>query len=776
MREKILFNQDWIFHKGDIKTELPSSKGTVYAQAKTERYRMGPACKDYIPTIDNYADNVEHRSEQWKRTTLPHDYMITSEVSKENNCALGFVKYENAWYRKTFNIPAEDLGKRLTLYFEGIAGNSTVYLNGCLMKHNFSAYTSFEVDITDVAVYGGSNVLAVYINTAEHSGWWYEGGGINRNVWLCKTNPVCVDLWGVYVAPKKVGGSWQLPVSVEVINSGYETAEVKVESTVLDALGNQVATLNSAVTVESKCKGVAKCHTIINNPTLWELEAPYIYSLQTKLFIGGNEIDCVADRFGFREIIADPNEGLFVNGKHVKIKGVCAHNDCGLLGRAVSENVQRYKIELLKEMGANGYRTSHYPHDEATMNALDEMGFIVLDETRWFESTDEGLEQLRMLVKRDRNRPSVFFWSLGNEEAHHITEQGRRICKAMYQEVKKLDASRLITTAVSVSPDKATVFDCVDAVGINYNLQLYDGIHEARPEMPVFASECCATSSTRGWYGDIFWPKAYMPAYDKDTDSWFLGREKTWKFITERKWVLGEYQWSGFEHRGEAVWPRLCSQAGAIDLFLQKKDAFYQNQTHWITNKPLVHLLPHWNFKGMEGRQILVFAYTNCEEIELFLNGKSLGRQTVGGIGHGEWKVNYQSGKIEAVGYNGGKAVAKHSHETTGEPVKLNLRLDNKISKANGRDVAIITCYCTDSQGRVVPDASPLVNFACNNGGELLATGSDISDHTPLSSPERKMRAGAITLAVRVANYPTYLEVYATADRLESAYLCQKID
>ena len=483
---------------------------------------------------------------------------------------------------------------------------------------------------------------------------------------------------------------------------------------------------------------------------LWDTKTPHLYTVKTILSVNGKEIDEYTTRTGFRTFRFIKDKGLFLNGEPIKIKGVCAHQDFGLTGKAVSDNIYRYRIEMIKEMGANGYRTSHYPHAEATMDALDELGFIVMDETRWFDSTDEGIEQLEMLVKRDRNRPSVLFWSVGNEEPHHGTEEGRRICKSMMAHVRKLDDTRYVMTAVD-APEGSTVYDELDAIGINYSLDKYEYVHKKYPDKPIFASECCATGSTRGWYDEDFPQKSYFSAYDKDTNSWFLGREKTWQFISEREWIIGEYQWIAFEHRGETVWPRLCSQSGAIDLYLQKKDAFYQNQSHWIEDRPLVHLLPHWNFTGREGEAIKVFAYTNCEELELFLNGKSQGIQQIKKYGHGEWYVPYEAGELRVEAKNGGKVVCRDIRTTTGKAVKLNMVLENTIKHANGEDVALISCYCTDADGREVPDAQPFVEFHSNSFGTIIGTGSDICDHVPPHITNRKMRAGRISVAVKVA-------------------------
>ncbi len=775
MREKILFDKEWMFHLGDIDIPFPKDKGPVYVQSKTERKLHGPASRHYNSEPDDFAYYHEANIGAWEWVDLPHDYIIKQTPDPGENNALGYFKYENAWYRKVFNLSEADKEKRLTLFFEGVATHTTVYLNGCLLKHNFCGYNSFEVDITDVAKFGdgkeNENVLAVYVNSDEFEGWWYQGAGIYRHVWLNKTDTVAVDLWGVYSMPvESESGMWDINIETTIINDRYEDISAVAVTTVYDADKNEVAKTSGSVEIPLREKGVAKYGTRVENPILWDIDNPYLYTVETRIFVEDKECDCYETRTGFRTFKLDPEKGLFLNGKPVKIKGVCAHQDFGLTGKAVPDNIHRYKIEMIKEMGANGYRTSHYPHSEATMDALDELGFIVMDEVRWFESTAESKEQLEMLIKRDRNRPSVLFWSVGNEEPHHITEEGRRICKNMMALVRKLDDKRVVMTAVSNSPDEATVYDELDAIGINYNLDKYDAIHEKYPDKCVFASECCATGTTRGWYDDDCTERAFMSAYDKDTTNWFLGREKTWKFICEREWVLGEYQWIAFEHRGETVWPRLCSQSGAIDLYLQKKDAFYQNKSHW-TDTPMVHLLPHWNFKGREGEKIKVFAYTNCEELELYLNGKSLGVQKIEKYGHGEWYVEYEQGELRVEGRCGGKTVCTAASVTTGKPEKLMLRLDNKIHKANGQDIAIVTCYCVDTDGREVPDATPYVSFNTNKLGRVAGTGSDITDHIPPHIPDRKMRAGRITVAVEVGTEAGGLKVYAASDNLESACL-----
>lgn len=770
MREKIRFNDGWMFHLGDMEHPLPADKGPIYKTAKTEQMLWGPAARHYSGYPDRYIDNEPYCPDAWERVTLPHDYIISQEPKQENNNALGFFHYQNAWYRKEFFLPEEDRNKRLTLYFEGIATHATVYLNGCVLKRNFCGYTSFEVDITDFARFGkgaeNKNVLAVYVENTQPEGWWYQGGGIYRHVWLQKTDKVSVDLYGVYIKPIKKETHWEVPMEITLRNDGDSPVNAVAVTELTDGQGAVLASVSGTVTLFPRTVDTLRCSATVTDPILWDIDVPYQYTAVTKVFVHELQTDEFRTRFGFRFFRLDPEKGFFLNGRSIKIKGVCMHQDCGLTGKAVADNLQRYKIELIKEMGANGFRTSHYPHSEATMDALDELGLIVMDETRWFSSSDEAKEQLTMLIKRDRNRPSVFFWALGNEEPFFKTPQGARICKTLKALVQTLDDSRILTAAVD-TPADCTIYEDLDAVGINYNLDKYEDAKKRYPDKTVFASECCATGTTRGWYDEDM-GMSYLSAYDKDTNEWFRGRENTWKFLNRYDWILGGFQWIAFEHRGEAVWPRVCSQSGAIDLYLQKKDAFYQNQSHW-SEQDMVHLMPHWNFAGREGEVIRVWAYTNCEECELYLNGVSQGIRRLNAFDHAEWLVPYEPGRLYVETRKGGKTVCTDEAVTTGEPRALRLRLDNRVSEANGEDVAILTCVCVDDEGREVPDARCHVFFSCNSYGQIIGTGSSVTDHTPVTQNERRMYAGKITLAVQVGTTPGTLKLYASSQNLKTA-------
>lgn len=518
------------------------------------------------------------------------------------------------------------------------------------------------------------------------------------------------------------------------------------ESRVIGADGSVLAVGAGEGAVELRDKGVIKYSAEVLNPLLWDCDNPNLYTVKTVLKLNGEEIDENITRIGFRTVEISAEKGLLLNGKPTFINGVCSHQDFGLTGLAVPENIAKYKVSLMKEMGANGYRTSHYQQTESYMDAFDEQGFLVMDEARWFESTKEAMEQLDSLIKRDRNRPSVIMWSTSNEEPFHITDTGKRLHKAIAAHIRKLDYTRPITAAEDKTPDKSTIYDECDAIGINYNLSIYDAVHKMRPDKPIFASECCATGTTRDWNFDTA-VSGRIQDKDRDTNDWFLGREKTYRFLRERSYVFGCYQWAAVEHRGEAAWPRVCSCSGALDLFLQKKGAFYQNKSHWSA-EPMAHIVPHWNFKGLEGKEIPVTVYTNCEELELFLNGKTLGKQQIEKYGHGEWSVEYTAGTLEVKGYIGGNEVCGDKRVTTGRPVALRLIKDNDFT-ANGSDIALFTCECVDENGLAVPDAAEYVHFSVTAPAKIIGTGSDNCDHNNVANTERKMYMGKIRVAVK---------------------------
>lgn len=771
MREVLDFDSGWLFHRGELDDAFyPAYKGVCYMGAKTERMRRGPASRFYNDDPDCYSATKEYPLEKWERVTVPHDYIIGDEPQEKYNPALGFFRYDGAWYRKHFTLPLSDDGKRITLFFEGVATNCEVYLNGCLITRSFSGYAPFSADVSDYVLFGEDNVLAVKIIACQSEGWWYEGAGIYRHVKLIKTDRLCVDLWGIHAVTKKIGNEWKTCAVVTVRNDHDRDKIARAECEIIDKDGTVVAKAVKSVKIDAYSKADVKCEFPLLSPDLWSPDSPVRYDMRAAVYSGNTLCDADSVKYGYREISVTSKDGLLINGKRYPINGVCAHADCGLFGKAVPDNVQRYKIGLIKQMGANAYRTSHYPHAECVMEELDKNGFIVLDETRRFESTEEGKRQLETLIKRDRNRPSVIFWSIGNEEQYFHTAQGRKICKNLLAFARSLDDSRPITVACD-KIDREKVLDLVDVIGVNYCYDQIDALHEKYPDKPMIMTECVASGTKRGWYDEVDDKKAARPAWDNDTGDYFRNKERTYSFLAERPFIAGSYQWTAFEHRGEAVWPRLCSISGAIDLFLQKKDAFYQNKAYW-TDEPLIHLLPHWNFRGREGMPIHVVAYTNCPQVVLTVNGKKYEPVSVSRYSKAEWDIPYEPGYIRAEGISDGKTLCSCEHITTGEPVALALSLDTSDVTANGKDYAIFTCCAVDKDGNRVPDATPLVTFSASGCAKVFSTGSDNADHEPLFSPTRRMYAGAISVAVSVSDNgkPLSLSAADVNGSLASAY------
>ncbi len=759
MREIISLNGRWNFFKGDIEIPRPVDKGATLIQCKNERKHIGPAAYYYFDKPDCYYAEREMHNEGWRFVTIPHDYILLQDNDKAQNNAHGYLKYENAWYRKEFSLDKEKYeGKRIFIQFDGVATHCEIYLNGSLMKRNFSAYNGFEIDITNNVYFDRHNIIAVYVNTEEFEGWWYQGGGIYRDVRLVITDPVYIARYGVYAPYEKLtDNNWKINFHTTVCNKQYVSAEITVVNYLIDSNGGAVAAAETTARIDEFSEKCVESEALISNPKLWNIDTPNLYTVKTVILKDGEPIDENNIKIGFRTYEISAEKGLLINGVKTIIKGVNAHQDYGMTGIAVPKNINRYKIDLLKEMGANGYRTSHYEQTADILDALDEKGFIVIDETRWFETTAESFEYLKDLIMRDRNRPSVFFWSTGNEERTHITDVGKKVHREMVEFIRKLDNTRLITTCEDKIPTESKVFADCDVIALNYNLESYDAVHSAYPDKAIMASECCATGTSRDW----FFPTSQGLIKEKDveTNSWYQAREKTWKHLMERSYVIGGYQWVGFDHRGESEWPRISSASGAFDLFLQKKSAFYQNKSHW-TDEPIIHIVPHWNFTGLEGTPIDIDIYTNCDETELFLNGKSFGKQSIEKYCHGHYTVDYVPGELKAAGFKNGKKVCEDLRLTSGKACKLQLKLENSF-EINGVDLALFTCYCLDENGIVVPDAAEYVYFTTDENAEIIGTGSDERDCKCVSDSERQMFAGKISVAVKPKFGAESFSVYA---------------
>lgn len=750
-RTRIKLNENWHFHEGDIENTPLTDKNSAYQHAKTRRALGGPASVGYNSNPDNWDTSRPHPSEPWVSVNLPHDYIITQTPDPKNNNTLGYFSYGNAWYRKQFRLEESDADCRITLTFEAVSTEATVWVNGCKMAHHHTGYTPFIIDITDIANFGGDNVIAVYVQSGDHESWWYEGAGIVRHVWLEKTAMISVDDWGVFVRPQKADdGIWHCPADITVRNDLFADTEVCVHTAVIDETGAVLAEAEDTLAVPCKDKREITLSMEVQSPLLWDTDDVHMHTLRTTLCdTAGTILDTLDTRFGFRDIRFDPEEGFFLNGRSVKINGVCCHQDYGLTGRAMPDNIHVYRTRLLREMGANGYRCAHYPTSEYAMDVFDDMGMLVMDEVRWFSTAKEHMDELETLIRRDRNHPSVILWSMGNEEPFFAADHGRRIMQSMVALTHKLDPTRPTTAAVNITSARENIQDIVDVMGTNYYIEDLDTLHAKYPDKPIISAECCAMGTTRGWYYPDDPVRGYIYAFNRVGNDWVHARDITWKHFIARPFVSGGYQWAGIEHRGETVWPRLCSQAGALDLFLVKKDAFYQNLSMW-SEEPMVHILPHWNLPALIGQTIPVIVCTNCDTLELFVNGVSQGVQSIEPCGFGQWDVVYQPGCVSVKGYRNGVLCAEETLSTTKAPHRLHLEVQNDGEfSANGEDLIVVHCTVLDEDGTLVPDASPYVSFTASGAALLIGTGSDISDHIPPQNPCRRMRAGVIAIALR---------------------------
>ena len=704
MREKQPFNTGWSFHYGELPTEQPLSHISCYRNSKNA-YRDGVHDPNYIEV--NWSNYIKNGT----KLELPHDFVIELTPKMELGGGRGFLLGETSLYRKVFTLDESYRGKHLSLYFEGIAIHSEIYVNGCLLKQSFSAYVPIDVDITDVALFGDQkNVVVVKaIIPDKPEGWWYQGGGIYRNVWLIATDKVYVDLYGVYVHPQKQeNDTWLVPIETTVCNDKAESKTVRILSEILYS-GQTVASTATDISVAPYDKQTAESACRMADPKLWDIDSPHLYTLRTTIYDGEDAIDNYDTTFGFREIRFDKDKGFFINGRNEKIKGVCAHQDFGLMGLVLPASIARHRIRLFKEMGVNGYRCAHNMASTEEMDACDRMGMLVYAETRHFSSSEMRMEELRLLVKRDRNRPSVICWSVGNEEIYlSNTETGARIAERLHYEVKKYDKTRPTTAALSNSPygNKALRHNLIaplDIMSYNYSIDSHAEFRAEYPDKPFIVSECDALQTSRGhFYGDdptagLFHSYDHVIPYNEFN----LLRSQSFAYAMENDSVAGLFVWAGTEHRGEAKWPRLCSQSGLIDLYLQKKEAFYQTKSQY-DRTPMVHINPSsWNFAGLDGMPIKVVVFTNCSEVELILNDVSLGiKQTPPHYENPEWMVDYTRGELMAIGYKDGKEVCRDRIATTGKPHAL--RLYEDTVDAGAGEVHLFTCVCVDENGNEI--------------------------------------------------------------------------
>jgi beta-galactosidase len=768
MREKLSLDRNWRFafgHAASDALDFDFLRSRCLVKAGEARGAAAPGFDD----------------SKWRAVDVPHDFVIElpldpngdKELADHGFHAIGPDHPESSvgWYRRSFDIPESDLGRRLTIEFDGVFRDSVVWVNGFRMGRHSSGYASFRYDITDIANYGGRNVVVVRADASSYEGWWYEGGGIYRHVWLTKTEPVHIAPWGVFVTSEMVDGGAVVRVKTKIINDGDAVAQFELSTAAVDADYQSVVSAAPAPATLNPGHQIELTQTLrIANPKLWSCDNPNLYRIVSKLSDGA---DTVETTFGIRTLRWDSKEGFFLNGKHLKIKGTCNHQHHAGVGIALPDRLQSLRIEKLKEMGSNAYRASHYPATPELLDACDRLGMLVMAENRLAGSTPEQLGQLESMILRDRNHPSIILWSLANEE-HTIqwAVAGERIGRAMIRLCHKLDPTRKVTSAMHDRGLGAGLANVVDVHGWNYiKVGNIVAFHERRPEQPIVGTEEASTVCTRGIYADDE-ARGYVSAYDVRTPGWGSTAEKWWTFFADRPWLAGGFVWTGFDYYGEPIpykWPCTASHFGLMDLCGFPKDNYYYYKSWW-SGEPVLHILPHWNWLGREGQEIDVRCFSNCQRVELFLNGKSLGAKDVPRNSHVAWKVPYAPGVLEAHGYSNQKRIIEAKTETTGTPAKVLLTPDRAAINADGEDVASITVSVLDSKGRPVPTADNLIHFEVAGSARILGVGNgDPSSHESDQAPQRKLFSGLALVLLQSSRDAGAVRLTAKSDGLEDA-------
>jgi beta-galactosidase len=727
-REHLLMDSGWRFafgHAADTRKDF--NYGTRYFTYMAKAgYGDGPAFPGY-----------EDRT--WRVVDLPHDWAVELPFDSSASHSHGYktigYKFPGTsvgWYRKTFSIPASDLGKEISIQFDGIFRNSIIWINGFYVGHEISGYASSIYDVTDYLNYGGNNVVTVRVDASIEEGWFYEGAGIYRHVWLNKTSKLHVAQYGTFVTSELNGNNAVITIRTTIDNETPDLNEFSLEQYIIDSEGSITGrdTL-IGLSLKQGASNVFYSKIKINNPKLWSTENPYIHRLVTTLLQNGKVVDIYETPFGIRTVKFDPDKGFFLNGQNVKIKGTNEHQDFAGVGTALPDALHEFRINKLKEMGVNAIRTSHNPPASEFLDACDRLGVLVLDENRLMGSNEEHLTLLKRLMLRDRNHPSVILWSLGNEEwAIEGNDKGARIASTMQNFAQHYDSSRAFTAACSGGWDDG-IGKVVQVMGYNYIVQgNIDEHHKRFPWQSGIGTEENNIIGTRGIY-ETNTQAGHMAPTNRMPEN--VGTETGWKFYDARPFLSGLFFWTGFDYRGEPnplAWPAVCSEYGIVDLCGFPKDAFYYLKSWW-TNYPVLHVFPHWNSK-IDGQEVNVKVYSNCDEVELLLNNKSLGRKSLNKNEHLEWQVAYHPGTLSARGYINGKEVITDKIETTGKPANIQLKVDKNILKSDGEDISVITVSVNDDRGMIVPDASDEIVFSINGPGKLIGVGNgDPASHEP---------------------------------------------
>jgi len=740
----------------------------------------------------------------WKKLTLPHDWSIEGDFNENNPAGVGGGALPGGigWYKKIFKVAPADSTKINSIVFDGVYNNSEVWINEHYLGKRPNGYIGFQYNLTPYLNFGEkeNEILVKVDNSQQPNSRWYSGSGIYRNVWMQTTDKLHVDQWGTFVTTQDLNKDIaEVQIDINLKNE-YSEAKNATITTTLYFGEEQVNSVSEEIGIDAS--GIKNLTQIarVDNPRFWSIEEPQLYSAVTEIKVNDEVIDQYKTPFGIRNFNFDLKKGFILNGKQVKIKGVCLHHDLGALGSAVNKSAIKRQLQILKDMGVNGIRTSHNPPAPELLELCDEMGFIVMDEAfdMWEKSKTEydysnnweewHKKDLQDFIKRDRNHPSVFIWSIGNEIPEQWEERGAEIGEELSQIVKKLDSTRPITAGMNPAnkENKLANSNALDIIGYNYAQETYADHPKNFPNKPFIATETTSALATRGYY-DMpsdsikIWPVRWdipfdggnpgntVSAYDHVRAPWGSTHEETWKIIKKHDFLSGMFIWTGFDYIGEPTpytWPSRSSYFGIIDLAGFPKDVFYMYQSEW-TDKPVLHIFPHWNWE--KGQEVDIWAYyNNADEVELFLNGKSLGsKHKKGDDLHVMWRLPFEPGTLKAISRRNGKTVLEKEIKTAEEASQISLNADRNIIKGDGVDLSFITVSVLDEKGTIVPNATNNIEFKIEGPGKIVGVNNgDPTSHASFKASNRNAFNGKCLVIVQSLNKEGIIKLTANSPGL----------
>lgn len=764
------------------------------------------ALQDILPAGDDAKGDVDaanmlmgnlpekaKSAKNWKKVDLPHDFRVEMGVSDEaTNWAQGYIPDGIAYYRKAFKVSRDMLGKRIVLEFDGVMRNASFWYNGCFIGDHYSGYTGFQFDVTELTKYGdeeGDNVILVRCDTTNGSeGWWYEGGGIYRHTWLTTYEDVHVDRWGVFVKPTVSGKDAVLDIETIVCNETFAESSYSVCTTIVDPDGEEVGQVEASGMLPVYGKDTKKCQLEIADAMLWDCGNPCLYTAVTEIFVDEKLVDHYETTFGIRSIEYTA-EGLLLNGKQTPLYGTCFHQDFVGVGAAIPDAIQNYKIQKIRNIGFNAFRSSHNPATLELLDACDRLGVLVINENRIIETSQHRMDDLEELIKSSRNHPSVFAWSMSNEEIFAGSYQALRILDKMIPFAKSLDDSRLFLSAEAfLSGEMAAHYglEIYDVFGMNYaesalNDNQIKNLSANYPDMKFLSTESASWYTTRGIYEDnkerghcsSYGTRYVMMGGEGGPNAGGTARPwQTWNFYKENPKTGGFFIWTGFDYRGEPT-PlkefQVCSNFGIMDTCgFPKDDCFYYQAR--MKETPLIHIMPHWTWEK-EGEIKVIRLYTNCDEADLILNGTSLGRKALDGDWI-EYEVPYQPGELKAIGYRDGKSVAEDIQRTAGKAAAIRMEANRPVLQADGSDVACVKVSIVDADGIVVPNAENNVQFEVTGAGTLLGLGNgDPGCRENDKASSRHAFSGLILALIQAKEEAGEIKVRALSPELEACEL-----